>query len=46
MARTKTDTIYTSDTGFDRIPGVHRMLEELTEDPEFASFQSWARENL
>jgi len=46
MRRTQTDTIYTSDTGFDRVPGVHRVLEELNGDPHFASFQKWARENL
>ena len=46
MTRMKIDTICTSDTGFDRVPGVHRMFEELTEHPEFGSFQSWARENL
>jgi len=46
MTRTKTDTIYTSDIGFDRVPGVHRILEELTTDPEFEIFRSWARENL
>ena len=27
MTRTRTDTIYSSDTGFDRVPEVHRMLE-------------------
>ena len=46
ITRTKTDTIYTSDTGFDRIPGVHRILEELTTHPEFTSFKNWARESL
>ena len=46
ITRTKTDTIYTSDTGFDRIPGVHRILDELTAHPEFTSFKNWARESL
>jgi predicted nucleic acid-binding protein len=46
MTRTHTDTIYTSDRGFDGIPGVRRVLEELTKDPKFISFQKWARESL
>jgi predicted nucleic acid-binding protein len=46
MMRANIDTIYSSDKGFDRVPGVHRLLEELTKNPKFASFQKWARENL
>lgn len=46
MTRTHIDAIYTSDKGFDRIPGVRRVLEELTKDPKFLSFQKWARESL
>jgi hypothetical protein len=44
--RANIDTIYSSDKGFDRVPGVHRLLEELTKNPDFTSFQKWARENL
>lgn len=46
MKRNHIEMIYTSDRGFDRVPGVRRLLEELTKDPKFASFQKWARENL
>ena len=46
MMRANIDTIYTSDKGFDHVPGVHRLLEELTKDPKFAGFQKWAHENL
>jgi predicted nucleic acid-binding protein len=46
MMRTQTDTIYTSDRGFDRVPGVHRLLEQLSADPKFPNFQRWARESL
>jgi predicted nucleic acid-binding protein len=46
MTRAHVDTIYTSDRGFDSVPGVRRILEDLTEDPKFVSFQKWAREKL
>jgi len=46
MGRANVDTIYTSDKGFDDVPGVHRLLEELTEDPKFPAFQKWARKKL
>lgn len=46
MGRTQVDTICTSDRGFDHVPGVRRVLEELTKDPRFITFRKWARENL
>lgn len=46
MRRANIDTIYTSDRGFDDVPGVRRLLEDLTKDQKFASFQKWARESL
>jgi predicted nucleic acid-binding protein len=46
MTRAHIDTIYSSDRGFDGVPGVRRLLEDLTKDPKFVSFQKWARENL
>lgn len=46
MTRANIDTIYTSDRGFDGVPGVRRLLEDLTKDPKFAAFQKWTREKL
>lgn len=46
MTRAHIDTIYTSDRGFESVPGVHRLLEDLTKDPKFPAFQKWTREKL
>ncbi len=46
MQRNRINTIYSSDTGFDAVPGVRRVLQELSKDRQFPSFQKWARESL
>lgn len=46
MSRKAIGTIYTSDRGFDRVPGVRRVLEDVTQHAEFPAFKKWARENL
>jgi hypothetical protein len=46
VKRAGINTIYSSDKGFDGIPGVHRLLHELMKEDGFANFQKWARENL
>jgi predicted nucleic acid-binding protein len=46
MSRNHINTIYTSDKGFDRVPGIRRVFESSLEDPQFTGFMKWARENL
>lgn len=46
IRRNHINTIYSSDRGFDAVPGIRRLLEEISKDKEFTSFQKWARESL
>lgn len=46
MKRSKVNTIYSSDKGFDSVPRLQRILEQVCRDREFADFQKWARQNL
>jgi len=46
MKRSQVRAIYTSDKGFDRVIGIHRILESLCQEPDFVVFQKWARQNL
>ncbi len=46
MMRAHITTIYSSDRGFDAVPGVRRLLQDLTKDTKSASFQKWTRQSL
>jgi len=46
MNRNHVNAIYTTDKGFDRVPGVQRVFEHVPQDSSFARFQKWARQNL